>query len=157
MALRRDPSLIPLSHDHHHGLVRVFEIRQALRADLGLEAQALETRRFYEEELVPHFRAEEESVFPAIGDATDAGAEDIARLLDEHRQLRTMIEALDPSPARLGAFADLLERHIRFEERELFGVYQEHVKPAARATVEREVRRILNRPDDRPRDCKVPS
>lgn len=156
MALRRDPSLIPLSHDHHHGLVRVFEIRQALRAGEGLEAQVKETRRFYAEELTPHFQAEEEAVFPAITGATDAGTETIARLLDEHRELAAMAAGLDANPERLGAFADLLERHIRCEERELFGVYQDHVAPETRDSVEADVRRILDRPDDQPRGCKLP-
>jgi len=156
MALRRDPSLVPLSHDHHHGLVRVFEIRQALRAGRGLEAQVAETCRFYRQELTPHFRAEEEVVFPAIGAATTAGDDAIARLVDQHRQLRNMIEALDASTPRLSAFADLLEGHIRSEERDLFALYQEHVTPTTCSEVEREVRRILNRPDDRPRECKLP-
>jgi hemerythrin-like domain-containing protein len=159
MLLRRDPSLIPLSHDHHHGLVRVFEIRRALRAGQDLDVQAEDTRRFYQQELTPHFRAEEEVVFPAIRAATATATTEAAlsRLVDEHRQMRDMVGALDASTQRLGAFADLLERHIRFEERELFPAYQERVAPAARSAVEEEVRRILNRPDDQPRACTLPN
>jgi len=157
MLLRRDPSLIPLSHDHHHGLVRVFEIRRALRAGQDLDVQAEDTRRFYRQGLTPHFRAEEEVVFPAIRAATATAEAALSRLVDEHRQMRDMVGALDASTQRLGAFADLLERHIRFEERELFPAYQERVAPAARSAVEEEVRRILNRPDDQPRACKLPN
>lgn len=157
MALRRDPSLIPLSHDHHHGLVRVFEIRQALRSGTKIDVQVEVTLRFYDEDLTPHFRAEEEAVFPAIRAATDAGDAALARLIEEHEQMREMVTKLDATNEFLGAFADLLERHIRFEERELFGIYQEHVAPAARSRVEADVRRILDRPDDQPRSCKLPN
>lgn len=157
MARKRDPSLIPLSHDHHHGLVRVFEIRQALRSGQGLEAQVELTRAFYRDELTAHFRAEEEIVFPAIGAATDAATATLADLIAEHRRLGEMVDSLDASTQGFAAFADLLERHIRREERELFVSYEKHVAPPARAAVEEGVRRILDRPDDTPRSCALPS
>jgi len=64
MPPRRDPSLIPLSHDHHHGLVRVFEIRRALRGGEDLAAQLRRTLAFYRDDLTPHFRAEEDALVP---------------------------------------------------------------------------------------------
>lgn len=171
MAERRDPSLIPLSHDHHHGLVRVFEIRQALRRDEDLLAQIDRTLGFHRDDLTPHFRAEEEAVIPALlaatADAATAAALD--RLAGEHRRLNEMVAALaehtegdsPDAPASvaeaLAAFADLLESHIRFEERELFPIYQAHVAADARSQVEATVRRILNRPDDTARTCKLPA
>ena len=154
MPLRRDASLIPLSHDHHHGLVRVFEIRQALKARTGLAAEAAATREFYRGDLAPHFEAEETVVFPAMR-ATDCGLELIDVLLDEHRRLRQMASGLEATPEPMSAFADLLERHIRREERELFAQYQEHVPEAQRAAIEAEVRRILHRPNDDAAACDL--
>ncbi len=156
MVQRRDASLIPLSHDHHHGLVRVFEIRQAIRGGEGLADQLRATVEFFRSDLEPHFEAEEEAVVPALQAATTDARAELERLSDEHRQLRDMAANLDASAARLGAFAELLESHIRFEERQLFPIYQEHVSAAARAAVEAAVRRILERPNDTPRACKVP-
>jgi hemerythrin-like domain-containing protein len=156
MPARRDPSLVPLSHDHHHGLVRVFEIRQAMRGGGDLNGELRRTRDFVRDELAPHFVAEEEVVVPALRAATAEAEAGLARLADEHRRLRELAAALDDSAERLAAFADLLESHIRFEERELFPVYQQHVDAAARLAVEAEVRRILDRPDDSPRTCKLP-
>ena len=150
MTQRRDASLIPLSHDHHHGLVRVFEIRQALRGGGDLAEQLRRTREFFDDDLKPHFQAEEEVVFPALKAATEEANAALAQLSDEHRQLRDMAATLDASAAPLRAFAELLERHIRFEERQLFPIYQRHVTAAARAAVEANVRRILQRPDDAP-------
>ena len=154
MPLRRDPSLIPLSHDHHHGLVRVFEIRQALRAGAGLEQQAAATRAFYRTDLAAHFEAEEVVLFPAMSANTSA-VELIDLLIAEHRQLRQMLAELS-TPEQMSAYADLLERHIRREERELFAEYQAHMPQARRDAVGDQVRRILRRSDDVATACDLP-
>lgn len=144
MPLKRDPSLIPLSHDHHHALVRVFEIRQAIRAGASLEAQCKQTLDYHRHELAPHFRAEEEVLVPvlrrSLGDETS-----VRRLIDDHRALEHHIAAVGSGSDSLTAFADLLEAHVRFEERELFAAYQECVPTAERAEVEAGIRRILGR------------
>jgi len=155
MPLRRDPSLIPLSHDHHHGLMRVLLIRQALRAGAGLSEEAAATRDFCERSLVAHFAAEEEALFPLMRAASCAvGLLDVR--VAEHDKLREMARALDASAEQLAAFADLLERHIRREERELFMEYQAHIPQAQRPAVEDEIRRLLNRPDDTGKSCDLP-
>ncbi len=145
---KRDASLIPLSHDHHHALVRVFEIRQALPLGNGLERQARLTYEFYERDLVPHFRAEEEVLIPALRETGALDEAALQRLLDEHRTLERLAGELVGNVEPLLPFADLLERHIRTEEREIFPAYQTHVPVGRRSAVEDEVRRILNRPDD---------
>jgi hemerythrin-like domain-containing protein len=43
----------------------------------------------------------------------------------------------------LGEFADLLEAHIRKEERELFPLYEKQMSPAMAAEVGREVKNII--------------
>jgi hemerythrin-like domain-containing protein len=43
----------------------------------------------------------------------------------------------------LGEFADLLEAHIRKEERELFPLYEKQVNPDVAAEVGREVKDII--------------
>lgn len=155
MPQKRDPSLVPLSHDHHQGLVRVLQIRQAVRAGKGLADEVAATRAFWARDLVPHFEAEEVAVFPLMRAA--AGAADLVqRLLEEHGRLRAMAGGLAATAASLGEFADLLEAHIRLEERDLFVRYQAHVPAAERSAVEAEVRRILNRPNDTATACEVP-
>ena len=152
MPLKRDPSLIPLSHDHHHGLLRVFEIRQALRdgGDAPLARQRAITRAFYTDDLRPHFRAEEEVLVPVLREHAAVTEAEIERLLDDHRRLGELLDDLDSGAAALSDLADLLERHIRREEREIFPAYQERVPAARRAAVEAGLRRILNRPVDPP-------
>jgi hemerythrin-like domain-containing protein len=153
--LKRDGSLIPLSHDHHHGLVRVFEIRQALRSGEGLERQARLTFEFYERDLVPHFRAEEEVLIPVLRETGAVDEAALQRLLDEHRRLERLAGELAADVEPLLRFANLLERHIRTEERQIFPVYQTHVPVRRRSAVGAEVRRILNRPDDHAKVCDI--
>jgi iron-sulfur cluster repair protein YtfE (RIC family) len=87
--------------------------------------------QFFESDLALHFKAEEESLFPAMRDWPDASRL-ISELLNEHRELERSIEQLrgsrDASLAeRLNEFADLLEAHIRKEERILFPLYEQQV------------------------------
>jgi len=152
---KRDGSLIPLSHDHHHGLVRVFEIRQALRSAEGLERQAHLTCECYESVLMPHFRAEEDVLIPVLRETGALDEAVLQRLLDEHRTLARLAGELATNTEPLRRFADLLERHIRTEEREIFPAYQTHVPVGRRSVVEAQVRRILNRPDDHAKVCDI--
>jgi hemerythrin-like domain-containing protein len=143
-----------LSHDHHHGLVRVFRIRQALRSSINLEREAEVTRDFFTRDLVPHFRAEEGVLVPILRETAALGPEALAKLIDEHRALERFAAELSSTTSRLGDFADLLERHIRSEEREIFPAYERHVPPDRRADVEAAIRRILG-PDDAAKTCEI--
>lgn len=101
--MRRDSRLHRLSTEHHHSLVFVRNLRR------GLDPREL--ARVVDEILLPHFLIEERLLLPALA---RAGRADLAaRALDEHSEIRLA----RTDPARL---ADLLEAHIRFEERELF-------------------------------------
>ena len=146
MPLKRDPSLIPLSHDHHHALLRVFEIRRALAASGDLAGEARSTCEFHARDLVPHFRAEEDALVPALRDANALPEPEIARLVEEHRLLDRMVDRLARGDGDLAAFADLLEKHVRTEERRVFPAYQERVPLERRDEVEASIRKRLGRP-----------
>jgi hemerythrin-like domain-containing protein len=116
----RDPSLIPLSQQHHNGLALCVLTRRSLTADASPENAAKLARRVidrYELELANHFEIEEQVLFPACGPIPL-----IEELLREHRDLEALVERLRgaPSAALLEEFCALLTRHIRREENELF-------------------------------------
>ena len=120
----RDPSLIPLSHQHHNGLALCVMVRRALAADGSPETIAKQAKRVidrYELELVNHFEIEEQVLFPACAQAASMSVL-IDELRDDHRAIEAFVGQL-----RDAASADLLERfcarlsaHIRREEGELF-------------------------------------
>jgi hemerythrin-like domain-containing protein len=116
----RDPSLIPLSQQHHNGLALCVLTRRALAADSAAENVAKQARRVidrYELELANHFEIEEQVLFPACGPMPI-----ISELLGEHRAMEALILALrtTPSAGLLERFCALLSQHIRREESELF-------------------------------------
>jgi len=134
---RRHDSLIPLSREHQYALLLCLRIHRGLtecEEDTDwLELKADHAVRFFEVELLTHFQAEEESLFPAMRELLEAKPI-IDELLVEHERIRKLIAQLGkPEPGSLAStlkeFADLLEAHIRKEERELFPIYEQQASP----------------------------
>ena len=134
--MRRDPNLIPLSRQHHHGLALDVLVRRALDS-FGEAAVAAESARcvaHFDAALLPHFRLEEELLFPAI--ENELGAQPlVARLIAEHRHMEQLAGNLRqaPSLADLNEFCATLRNHIRTEENELFEDIQQRLAPATLA------------------------
>ena len=118
--MKRSPGLVGLSHDHHHAL---FVALQLKRASDPREATAA-FLKFWRDEGMRHFRAEEDVLLPGWFEHdphADPGM--AARVLDEHLTMRTIarrLEAGTPPLEDLVELGEMLERHVRFEERELF-------------------------------------
>jgi hemerythrin-like domain-containing protein len=148
----RHPSLISLSHDHHHGLALALRCRKQALGQLkpmgaaGLRERAQELLIFYENNLVRHFKAEEEVLFPAMRAAVPASAAIVDALARDHEQIRRAIPQLE---AGMGLaklifdLGDLLERHIRQEERELFPLFERHINAAQAETIGGKLKNIL--------------
>jgi hemerythrin-like domain-containing protein len=118
-AVKRHPALQPLSDDHHRALVLARRIRRAASDPREADFAALSrdaTQRF-EAELEPHFAVEEERLFPALVAQGERALS--LRAAEDHAELRRLIRAAWSRENAL-AFGALLERHVRFEERELF-------------------------------------
>ncbi|MFP4560889.1 MAG: hemerythrin domain-containing protein [Thiohalorhabdus sp.] len=127
--MRRSDPLQPLSRQHHIALVFAKTLRQWGRLDPAPEpgekrAVAEAAHRFWEVELVPHFRAEEEGL---LGRWQRPGTDPLAtRVLQEHvgihrvaqrlgRHLRgDDLDAAWEEALRLG---QCVNAHVRFEER----------------------------------------
>jgi hypothetical protein len=137
-SLKRIPELRRLSEDHHHGLVLARRARLAGEGNGGVPDSHVweEIERRFRDELEPHFRIEEEYLAPplvALGET-----ELIRRFNRDHRMLRESVG--DPSarsPSALKQFGEMLERHIRFEERELFETAQQRLSSDELRAIER--------------------
>jgi quercetin dioxygenase-like cupin family protein len=124
--VKRHPALVPLSHDHHHALVRARELRRAATAgEDERRAAAARFRRFFADETGRHFREEEEQLFPLL----DGEPAPLVQALREHQRLRALVRQLgeDQSPETLVAVGELLEAHVRLEERVLFPLLEREV------------------------------
>lgn len=117
--MKRDVRLRRLSSEHHHALVLARDLSRHV-ASLAADAPVVrDLRGRFDRELEPHFRVEESILLPAlraIGDHALA-----ARIEADHSALRAHLAAAERGDAgHLGAFAERLVEHVRFEERELF-------------------------------------
>ncbi len=139
----RDAALIPLSQQHHNGLALCVLTERALHADRSeatvrrLAAKAIDR---YEIELTNHFAIEEQLLFPLI--ERELGR---TRILDDliadHRALESMISEMrgEPTAELLERFCDLLRRHIRREENELFQDAQQRLPADLLAAAGKEI------------------
>jgi hemerythrin-like domain-containing protein len=156
--MRRSRELKPLSSEHHQALLVAFQLKKGLAghaesagAPKDLPGLLQLARKFEEQIFRPHARAEEELL------AVIVQAADLSRLRSEHAEMTRLLELSHSARpgdlrAHLGAFADLLERHVRWEERELFPYAEEHVDEATLARIggELEKRLVLARTESKP-------
>jgi iron-sulfur cluster repair protein YtfE (RIC family) len=123
--LKRDPALIPFSREHHQGLLLGWKIRKGLNNGTSVERIKKYTDWFFEKYLVPHFEDEEKYIFPILGEEHEL----IKKALSEHRRLTRLFGDETDIEKALHHIEEELERHIRFEERELFMLIQEKATP----------------------------
>lgn len=133
----RRRSLIRLSRDHHHGLALALRCRKQALGQLkpmgvqGLRERAVELREFFFNNLERHFQAEEEILFSSIGSFAPQSRSLIEEMLRDHGEIRKGIAQLGGNAGLsrvLFDLGDLLERHIRREERELFPLFEDHAE-----------------------------
>lgn len=118
--IKRSKELIQLSRDHHDGLLLCWKIRTGIKNDIAEERILSYVLHFFDANLREHFRQEEEIVFSLLPDKDQMKAEALA----QHDILYGMAETMKKPHAEqkklLVQFADELDNHIRFEERQLF-------------------------------------
>lgn len=124
--LKRVDELIPLSHDHHHGLWLSLKIRTGFKKSVDPYRIKKYTDWFFNIHLVPHFVLEEKHVFPVLGMEN----EQVKRAMAEHRKLTRLFRSTHDVVKNLVLIEEKLESHIRFEERILFDEIQQVATPA---------------------------
>ena len=139
----RNPALIPLSQQHHNGLALCVLTERSLAADGSDDNVARLAHRVidrYEIELTNHFGIEEETLFPVIRSQLGE-LPAIAELISDHRTMEAMVDCLRRAPTvnLLHEFCDLLCRHIRREENELFQEIQEQLSKETLAAIGKEI------------------
>ncbi len=116
--IQRSLQLAPLSREHHEGLMFVWKIRQGIKNHVSLEKLRAFTGWYWKNHIKPHLYQEEKVLAPFISPTHPL----LVRMKNDHDYIRELIIALDTEAQLqdLVILSDLLEKHIRFEERELF-------------------------------------
>lgn len=122
--LKRHPALIPLSKDHHFGLLLCWKIRTGIKKEIEEERIAAYVDYFFQNHLLYHFEEEEKYIFPLL-DEKDEKRKKAER---QHRKIGRLVDKLiaesDHTEVTLGQIEEEVEGHIRFEERDLFPYIQ---------------------------------
>ena len=137
--MKRHPYLREFSDDHHQGLVMARRLRKAASGEEQPEQVASYFLEFWTEETEPHFVKEENALLPVLvryGMRLDN--ESLVSMFVQHHYIRTLAARLELDLTRqdveretLGELGELLDKHIRLEEREVFPMVEEFLTEEA--------------------------
>jgi hemerythrin-like domain-containing protein len=121
--IRRSQALVKFSKDHHFALLLIWKIRQGLH--FGIEPQRINNyiTSFFQNYLEEHFKEEEELLFVLLNKNNHSRK----TAEQDHKVLRQTAEKIKSDPGNESIIQDFvtrLEKHIRFEERDLFNELQ---------------------------------
>lgn len=133
--MKRHPSLEPFSRDHNDGLI----LSRRLIRD-GVDALP-EFAHAWSDEMQDHFAEEERLLGPLMSQ------EELERMVREHREIERLGLG-DSTQAEVVALGELLEAHIRWEERELFVAIEKRASEAELRSLAVETNRIEDRRND---------
>ena len=127
--MKRHKSLFPLSHEHQHGLALALKLKypkkplsSSNKEEISLLKQELSDK--YENVLRIHFSKEEQYLVPGFKENKL-----MKQMLMEHKKLEGLYDKIindtegwtpEQQRDKMNLFGELLDLHIRFEERELF-------------------------------------
>jgi len=119
--MKRDVHLQPLSRQHHNALMAVLLLKKGVQKQADVTVMKDFILFIWENELVHHFEAEEQWL--STPDAFIELKVMYERMLKEHMHIRSLIEQFKTnncSADTVELFYNVLEQHVRFEEREFF-------------------------------------
>lgn len=127
--MKREAQLQPLSHQHHNGLMAALLLKKGVdkQADAAVMNDFIVS--VWNNELRNHFIKEEVYLHPHVLQVHSL-MEKYEQMKTEHHQIRRIVDAIrngDSSVALITEFYTLLEKHIRFEERDVFPFIQENI------------------------------
>ncbi|MFA7418902.1 MAG: hemerythrin domain-containing protein [Melioribacteraceae bacterium] len=132
--MKRHFGLVEFSKDHHQALILAQICKtnspryKGMRATIDEKADY--TLKMWETELKPHFEREEKYLIPISESKTEKLKELCARIILEHEQIEKLISKIAGSEGLeiiLDEFGNLLDNHVRFEEREWFEEIQKEL------------------------------
>lgn len=127
--IKRSKAIAELSRDHHFVLLLVWKIREGLRKTIEPERITRYILYFFDTELFRHLKDEEKYLYDIIPSDNEIKI----RAEVERKKIYAMLEYLRNNPAdadTLRNYAEILEKHVRFEERELFDFFQHNASEA---------------------------
>ncbi len=121
--MKRNKNLVTLSWEHHNGLVSVSRLKRGLSNGTSENELVSYLTYIWSEDLVHHFDQEETILIPPAERLTDSHKL-LEEFFDHHRRLKSLAESIKRLHINrkdyIHEFTNLLEKHIRFEEKQFF-------------------------------------
>lgn len=131
-----------MSKDHHFTLLFCWKIRNGLKKKASADRIIKYVAYFWKTHMQPHFHAEEAVLFSLAKDAM------VHRAINEHQQIALQINKLKAgdfdAPTQLNVLADLVDDHVRYEERELFPHLEKTLDAAQLNNIELQLEALHN-------------
>jgi hemerythrin-like domain-containing protein len=146
MSLKRHPALQPFSREHLTGLFHAHQLMWLSngRARADLATTVANFKNAWDDEISLHF-SEEERLFSDL----PVTAESLARLRQEHDAIRDLTTSLFVAKADdqelCLRFGQMLNDHIRWEERQFYPEIEQALSEAGLAALGEETRHIDER------------
>lgn len=119
MPIKRNKNIVPLSREHHATLLFCWKLKSGIQ--LGIDPERIQryVNYFYEHELLPHFKKEEDLLF------TDHQDEMVQKALQDHQSILSKVKEVKNCHGEhcysvFDELAALVNDHTRYEERTLF-------------------------------------
>jgi hemerythrin-like domain-containing protein len=126
--IKRSKNLVTLSREHHDSLLIVWKIRRGLNKQIDIKEITDYIVYCWKEHLQKHFQQEEQYLFKPYKQELLC-----AEVLKQHEELKDAVKRFEneqsTSEQAIRDFADKLEQHIRFEEREVFPYLERKIEP----------------------------
>jgi hemerythrin-like domain-containing protein len=131
--VKRSEALRQLSRDHHRALEVALKLKRAGAA--GCDEVARRFLEFWREHGAAHFRVEEDVLLPDVAAEIDPADERVVRVLTDHVEIRRRANEIESAAkadtARLNELGEMLDNHVRHEERVLFPLIEERLSAEA--------------------------
>ncbi|MEO6252300.1 MAG: hemerythrin domain-containing protein [Ferruginibacter sp.] len=130
--MKRHEALAPLSREHHGTLLLAQLLKRNAPEYKGLPTNAKDKVEYalkQFEEIIKHHFQQEEIILEKAKDHHDDINKLSAEIIQEHKQLTALFLSLNATTdleATMDKLANVLQDHIRKEERVLFPLIQEH-------------------------------
>lgn len=125
--IKRNENILPLSRDHHHGLLFCWKIKQGIGKKVTGNRIQKYVGYFWDSHLCGHFEEEEHLLFCEVDDKLCDDA------ILQHAEIAELIKMITndnkTDDDTFALLASKLEKHIRFEERELFPFLELAISP----------------------------
>ena len=117
--LKRNECIKKFSRDHQLGLLFCWKIRQGLKAGVALNRICKYVAYFWQQHLQWHIKDEEKILFSHLKDRR------VQKALNEHKLISAQVQDVindseNNKRKSLTKLADMVDDHIRYEERILF-------------------------------------